>query len=39
MADSISFFVAGTPQPKGSTRAFVVKGRAVTTSSNRNLKQ
>jgi crossover junction endodeoxyribonuclease RusA len=38
MADSISFFVAGIPQPKGSTRAFVVKGHAVTTSSSRNLK-
>jgi crossover junction endodeoxyribonuclease RusA len=38
MSDSISFFVAGQPQPKGSTRAFVVKGHAVTTSSNRNLK-
>jgi len=35
----ISFFVAGEPQPKGSTRAFVVKGHAVTTSSNKNLKQ
>jgi Holliday junction resolvase RusA-like endonuclease len=39
MVDSISFFCAGTPEPKGSTRAFVVKGHAVTTSSNRNLKQ
>jgi crossover junction endodeoxyribonuclease RusA len=39
MTDSISFFVSGCPQPKGSTRAFVVKGHAVTTSSNRNLKQ
>lgn len=30
----IEFFVAGVPQSQGSTRAFVVKGRAVTTSDN-----
>lgn len=30
----IEFFVAGVPQSQGSTRAFVVKGRAVTTSAN-----
>jgi len=34
----ISFFVAGIPQQQGSTRAFVVKGRAVTTSANKNLR-
>lgn len=28
-APAISFFVAGTPRPKGSHRAFVVRGRAV----------
>lgn len=37
--DSITFTVAGVPIPQGSTRAFVVKGRAVTTSSNKNLGQ
>lgn len=31
----ISFTVQGVPIPQGSTRAFVVKGRAVTTSANR----
>ncbi len=36
---TISFFVAGEPKAKGSTRSFVIKGKAVTTSSNRNLKQ
>lgn len=35
----IEFFVAGQPEQKGSTRAFVVKGRPVITSSNKNLKQ
>ncbi len=30
----IRFEVKGTPIPKGSTRAFVVKGRAVTTAAN-----
>ena len=30
----IEFFVPGVPVPKGSTRAFVVKGRAITTGSN-----
>ncbi len=34
----ISFFIAGIPQQQGSTRAFVVKGRAVTTSANMKLK-
>jgi crossover junction endodeoxyribonuclease RusA len=39
MSDSISFFVAGEPQPKGSTRTWMVAGKPITTSSNRNLKQ
>ncbi len=30
----ISFFVAGTPVPKGSAKAFVVKGRAIVTQDN-----
>ncbi len=30
----ISFTVYGTPVAKGSTKAFVVKGRAVTTTNN-----
>lgn len=34
----ISFFVAGVPQPQGSARAFVVQGRAVVTSANKNLR-
>ena len=38
MPDAVTFFVAGEPQPKGSTRAFVVKGRPIITSSNKNLK-
>ncbi|MEM0449642.1 MAG: RusA family crossover junction endodeoxyribonuclease [Methanomassiliicoccales archaeon] len=39
--DSITFFVAGEPQPKGSTRSFYVKklDRVVTTASNKNTKQ
>lgn len=28
-ADTVVFFVAGSPKPKGSHRAFVVRGRAV----------
>jgi crossover junction endodeoxyribonuclease RusA len=39
MPDQISFFVAGDPQPKGSTRAFIVNGRPIITSSNKNLRQ
>lgn len=39
MTDSVSFTVAGVPVPQGSSRAFVVKGRAVVTSSNKNLAQ
>lgn len=34
VAHSITFMVAGEPQPQGSTRAFVVAGKAVTTSAN-----
>lgn len=30
----ITVFVAGIPQSQGSTRAFVVNGKAVTTSAN-----
>jgi len=30
----IEFFVPGTPVPKGSAKAFVVKGRAVVTQDN-----
>ncbi len=30
----ISFRVDGIPAPKGSTRAFVVKGRAIVTEAN-----
>lgn len=35
---SISFVAYGIPQPKGSTRAFVKKGRVITTSDNPKLK-
>ena len=31
----IGFFVPGTPVPKGSAKAFVVKGRAIVTQTNR----
>lgn len=34
----ISFTVLGVPQPKGSTRAFVHNGRAVTTNANAKTK-
>jgi crossover junction endodeoxyribonuclease RusA len=34
----VQFCVYGVAQPKGSTRAFVVAGKPVITSSNRNLK-
>jgi Holliday junction resolvase RusA-like endonuclease len=39
--DEIRFFVAGEPQPKGSTRSFYVKkiDRVVTTTTNKNTKQ
>ena len=32
----ITFFVPGIPVPKGSAKAFVVKGRAVVTQTNRD---
>jgi len=32
----IAFTVCGTPAPKGSTKAFVVRGRAVVTEDNRH---
>ena len=34
----ISFRVHGEPRPQGSSRAFVVKGRAIVTSDNKKLK-
>lgn len=34
----ISFFVPGIPIPKGSARAFVVKGRAIITAANAKTK-
>jgi len=34
----IDLFVAGVPQPKGSTKAFVVNGRPIITSTNKSLK-
>jgi crossover junction endodeoxyribonuclease RusA len=33
-----SFTAFGVPQPKGSTRAFIVKGRARTTNANKATK-
>lgn len=36
--EEISFFVAGMPVPQGSTRAFLVKGRPIVTSTCKNLK-
>ena len=38
MSALLSFTVYGRPEPQGSTRAFVVKGRAVVTSANPNIK-
>lgn len=35
---SVRFFVAGKPEPQGSSRAFVVNGKPVITSANKNLK-
>jgi crossover junction endodeoxyribonuclease RusA len=32
---SYTFFVHGIPAPKGSTRAFVVKGKAITTDASK----
>ena len=34
----VKFTVYGEPIPKGSTRAFVVNGKAVTTNANKNTK-
>jgi len=34
----ISFFVAGEPAPKGSTRSFYVGGKVITTNANRRTK-
>ena len=34
----IQFTVYGKPQPQGSSRAFMIKGRPVITSSNKKLK-
>jgi Holliday junction resolvase RusA-like endonuclease len=34
----VTFTVYGTPQPKGSARAFVVAGHAVVTTANKSLK-
>ena len=34
----MAFFVAGEPIPKGSTRAFVVKGKPIITNANRRTK-
>lgn len=35
---TVSFTAYGLPVPQGSTRAFVVKGKAVTTSASKGLK-
>jgi crossover junction endodeoxyribonuclease RusA len=35
---TVCFFVDGIPIPKGSTRSFVVAGRAVTTAANKKTK-
>lgn len=34
MAGVVAFFAPGVPQPQGSHRAFVVKGRAIITDAN-----
>jgi len=39
MAEGIRFVVYGEAKPKGSTRAFVVGGRAKTTTNNPNAKE
>lgn len=38
MSEEISFTVFGTPQPQGSTRAFVRGNRAYITSANTKMK-
>jgi Holliday junction resolvase RusA-like endonuclease len=36
MIMNLDFFVPGIPVPKGSAKAFVVKGRAIVTQTNRD---
>lgn len=38
MTAPCEFFVRGIPQTQGSTKAFVVKGKPIITSTNKNLK-
>jgi Holliday junction resolvase RusA-like endonuclease len=38
LSEPITFFVYGKPEPQGSVKAFVVKGRPILTSTNNNLK-
>jgi Holliday junction resolvase RusA-like endonuclease len=38
MASTIQFTVYAKPQPQGSSRAFMVRGRPIITSANKNLK-
>jgi crossover junction endodeoxyribonuclease RusA len=38
VTDTVSFFVNGKPEPQGSTRAFMVAGKPIITSANKNLK-
>ena len=38
MTDAITFFVHGKAEPQGSTRAFIVAGKPIITSANKNLK-
>lgn len=38
MSPAVSFTAYGVPRPQGSTRAFVVNNRAVTTSASKGLK-
>ena len=38
VATLLRFTAKGEPKPQGSARAFVVKGRAVVTSDNKNLR-
>ncbi len=37
--ETLTFVVPGDPLPKGSTRAFVIAGRARTTSATKGLKE
>lgn len=34
----VSFTICATPEPQGSTRSWVKNGKAITTSTNKNLK-